>query len=99
MSAPNAWEGLMNRTVWGASLLLATLPLTFTAIAGPSRLARGQTEIVRPLQPLIDMPEGIAIDHHGNVYVSNRRLENDYRVSEILKIAPDNTITVLATLD
>jgi len=50
---------------------------------------RGQAETVVPLRPLIDMPEGIAIDHRGNIYVSNRRLENDSRVCEILRIASD----------
>ena len=60
---------------------------------------RGQAETVVPLRPLIDMPEGIAIDHRGNIYVSNRRLENDSRVCEILRIASDGVVTVVATLD
>ena len=89
----------MSDSLRVAALLLITVPATFDAVAGPSRLPPGQTEIVLPLQPLIDIPEGIAVDHHGNIYVSNRRLENDYRVSEILKLAPDSTVSVLATLD
>jgi sugar lactone lactonase YvrE len=48
---------------------------------------------------LIDIPEGIVIDHRGNIFVSNNRLENELRVPEILEIAADNTTSVFATLD
>jgi sugar lactone lactonase YvrE len=82
-----------------AALLVGTIVVSFGASAGPAHLARGQTEMVLPLRPLVDVVEGIAVDHHGNVYVSNSRLENDHRVSEILKVAPGGTVSVLATLD
>lgn len=62
-------------------------------------LPPGQVKSVLALRPLIDLPEGIAIDHRGHIFVSNRRLENDTRVSEILEIALDRTVTVFATLD
>src|SRR5512145_2747874 len=70
-----------------------------SAVAAPAHLTPGRTETVLALQPLIDLPEGIAVDRRGNIYVSNRRLENDHRVSEILKLAPDGAVTVVATLD
>jgi sugar lactone lactonase YvrE len=62
-------------------------------------LPAGRTESVLALRPLIDLPEGIAIDPRGSIFVANRRLENDTRVSEILEIALDGTVTVFATLD
>ena len=89
----------MNPWLRVAALLLGTIAVSFGASAGPAHLARGQTEIVLPLQPLVDVVEGIAVDHHGNVYVSDSRLENDHRVSEILKLAPCGTVSVLGTLD
>jgi sugar lactone lactonase YvrE len=89
----------MDPSLRVAALLLGTIAVSFGASAGPEHLARGQTEIVLPLQPLVDVVEGIAVDHHGNVYVSDSRLENDHRVSEILKLAPGGTVSLLATLD
>lgn len=89
----------MGRATRIAVLLLAgSMAMEASADAARS-LTPGQVQTVLFLRPLLDMPEGIALDHRGNIYVSNRRLENDARVAEILKIAPDNTTTVLATLD
>jgi len=45
------------------------------------------------------MPEGIAIGRDGKIFLGNRRLEGDRRVSEILAIAPDGQISTLAILD
>jgi len=59
----------------------------------------GQPVSVLTLRPLIDMPEGIAIDNRGHIFVGNRRLENDLRVSEILEIANDGSVTTFVTLD
>jgi sugar lactone lactonase YvrE len=56
-------------------------------------------ETVIDLKPLIDLPEGIAIDQSGTIFISNRRLKGDLRVSEVLQITPDNRISVLVTLD
>jgi sugar lactone lactonase YvrE len=71
-----------------------------TATAGERHtFAPGQVRQVLSLQPLIDMPEGIAVDSRGHIFVSNRRLENGKRVCEILEIARDGTVGVFATLD
>ena len=64
-----------------------------------SQVPAGRVETVMTLRPLIDMPEGIAIDRRGTIFVGNRRLENDTRVSEILEIGRDGATSVFATLD
>jgi sugar lactone lactonase YvrE len=58
----------------------------------------GRVEAVLPLTHLTDLPEGIAVDHQGDIFVGNRRLTGDRRTSEILRIAPDNSVSVFATL-
>lgn len=90
---------------------LAMLTLLLGGIAGSQlttaapteatqgKLAPGQTQQVLALRPLIDMAEGIAIDRRGHIFLSNRRLENDRRVCEILEVSLDGTTTVFATLD
>lgn len=67
--------------------------------SGTTALAPGQVSQVLALRPLIDMAEGIAIDRRGHIFISNRRLENDKRVCEILEIGLDGTVTEFATLD
>ena len=79
-------------------VLLAGSVFAASAFAAPS-IPAGHVATVKDLQPLIDMPEGIAVDHQGNIYVSNRRLEGAGRVGEVLRIARDGTTTVLATLN
>jgi len=83
----------------GMMAIVAGLLAMQASSAPVPKLSAGQTEQVVELRPLIDMPEGIAVDHRGNIFVSNRRLENDSRVCEILKIALDGTVTVVATVD
>ena len=61
--------------------------------------AQGLTRQILTLTPLIDVVEGIAIDQHGHVFVSDSRLENDRRVCDILEWAPDGTSRVFVTLD
>jgi len=68
------------------------------SVVSPRHLAPGRVESVLPLTHLTDLPEGIAVDHQGNVYVGDRRLTGDRRTSEILRISPDNTVSVFATL-
>lgn len=81
-------------------MVIAASLLAMQASSAPvPKLHAGQTESLLELRPLIDMPEGIAIDHRGHIFVGNRRLENRTRVSEILEIALDGTVTVFATLD
>ena len=58
-----------------------------------------QPKSVLALRPLLDMPEGIAVDNRGHIFVGNRRLENGSRVSEILEIASDGSVTTFVTLD
>jgi sugar lactone lactonase YvrE len=69
------------------------------AISAPGGSNTGTVATAKVLRPLIDMPEGIAIDHRGNIFVGNRRLENALRVAEVLQIRPDGTTWVYATLD
>src|SRR5207249_4141860 len=61
-------------------------------------LASGRVESVLPLTRETDLPEGIALDRQGDMFVGNRRLEGDRRVSEILRITPDNSVSVFARL-
>jgi sugar lactone lactonase YvrE len=87
-----------------AALILAlvtclSLPLGSARAADPRHLAPGQVRQILSLRPLIDMSEGIAIDHRGHIFITNARLENDKRVSEILEIELDGTVSVFATLD
>jgi sugar lactone lactonase YvrE len=51
------------------------------------------------LTPVTDMPEGIAIGRDGTIFLGNRRLEGDRRVSEILAIEPGGETSTLAILD
>src|SRR5215207_3853587 len=69
------------------------------AFSAPGRSNIGTVITAKILRPLIDMPEGIAIDHRGNIFVGNRRLEGALRVAEVLQIRPDDTMWVYATLD
>jgi sugar lactone lactonase YvrE len=69
-------------------------------LPAPQSLTPGRVKTVFDLRPLIDMPEGIAIDHSGNILISNRRrLNGDLRICEVLQLTPDNRLSVLATLD
>src|SRR5262245_22223044 len=60
------------------------------------RLAAGQVESVLPLTPVTDLPEGIAVSRQGDIYVGDRRLEGNERISRILRIAPDDIVSVFA---
>jgi sugar lactone lactonase YvrE len=61
-------------------------------------LATGGVETILPMTPLTDMPEGIAVSHRGDIFVGNRRRSGERRFSEILRIAPDNSVSVFARL-
>jgi sugar lactone lactonase YvrE len=79
------------------------IPLSVDALGsdveGAARpLAPGQVETILELAPGIDLLEGIAIDRQGNLFLGNRRLEGDVRVSEILQISFEGVTTVFATL-
>lgn len=102
-SSPVLWA----RAAVVLSLLAACqdydIPLSVDAsgsvVEGSARpLAPGQVETVLELTPGIDLLEGIAIDRRGNLFLGNRRLEGDVRVSEILKISPEGVTTVFVTL-
>jgi sugar lactone lactonase YvrE len=83
----------------GIMVIAASLLAMQVSSAPVPKLPAGQTEKVLELRPLIDMPEGIAIDRRGHIFVGNRRLENDARVSEIQEIAPDGAVRIFATFD
>jgi sugar lactone lactonase YvrE len=90
--------GIMRvKTIIAVSILLLSSVEVLSAPDGQP-LPGGRAETVLALRPLIDLPEGIAIDPRGHIFVSNRRLENDARVPEILEVALDGTVTVFATL-
>jgi hypothetical protein len=57
----------------------------------------GEVEVVLSL-PENNWPEGITIDLQGNIYVGNRRLDGQVRVPEIMKIIPDGTVSLFASL-
>jgi sugar lactone lactonase YvrE len=82
----------------GIALIAANL-LAMQALCAADPRSLGQTETVLELRPLIDISEGIAIDHRGHIFISNARLENDKRVCEILERAPDGTVSTFATLE
>jgi sugar lactone lactonase YvrE len=91
----------MNTKLTALMLVLfsfLTLSAASLAAPGPHSLAPGKVRQILSLRPLIDVVEGIAIDHHGHIFVSNSRLENDRRVCEILERAPDGTTNVFVTL-
>ena len=44
------------------------------------------------------MPEGIAVNDQGDIFVGNRRLVGEQRIGEVLRITPDNRVSVFATL-
>jgi sugar lactone lactonase YvrE len=67
-------------------------------LAQPRQLFPGEVEIIMHL-PEGDKPEGVALDPHGNIYVGNRRQEGNIRFPEILKITPEGSVSVLATLE
>lgn len=81
--------------------LVATLglPIPSAQASAPPSLAPGKVRQILSLRPLIDVAEGIAIDHRGHIFVSNSRLENDKRVCEILERSPGGKVSVFATLD
>lgn len=78
----------------GALALVSPVPVALAS----RHLASGRVESVLPLTHETDLPEGIAVDHQGNIFVGNRRLEGDRRISEILRIDPDNSVSVFASL-
>jgi len=83
----------------GIMIIAASLLAMQVSSAPVPKLRAGQTEKVLELRPLIDISEGIAIDHRGHIFISNTRLESDKRVAEILEMALDGTVSVFATLD
>jgi sugar lactone lactonase YvrE len=94
-------SGALIATALGCSPESAVAPSGGT-MAGdlPSlrQLQPGSVEHLLRLTPRIDLAEGIAVDARGTVYVSNRRLAGEQRISEILAIAPDGRRSVFAVL-
>ena len=67
--------------------------------AGLHSTPLGTVVPILDLRPVIDMPEGIAIGRDGTIFLGNRRLEGDERVSEIIAIARGGSVSTIATLD
>ena len=67
------------------------------ALASP-HLRPGRVESVLPLTTLTDMPEGIAVNAQGDIFLGNRRLDGDHRVGEIVRITPDHRVSVFAII-
>jgi hypothetical protein len=78
----------------GAAALVSPEPIALAS----RHLASGRVESVMPLTRETDLPEGIALNRQGDIFVGNRRLNGDQRVSEILRITPDNSVSVFARL-
>lgn len=70
--------------------------------AAPALAARhlgsGRVETILPLTLDTDMPEGIAVNAQGDIFLGNRRLDGDHRVGEIIRITPDHHVSVFATI-
>lgn len=71
------------------------LPELDLGMASSKEVNPGEVKTILEL-PEGDSPEGIALDRRGNIYVSNRRLEGETRVPEILRISPNGSVSVLA---
>jgi sugar lactone lactonase YvrE len=61
-------------------------------------LGSGRSETILPLTGLTDMPEGIAVNDQGEIFLGNRRLDGEQRIGEVLRITPDHRVSVFATL-
>jgi sugar lactone lactonase YvrE len=68
------------------------------AALASKHLAGGRVETILPLTTLTDMPEGIAVNNQGDIFLGNRRLDGDQRVGEILRITPDHQVSLFATI-
>src|SRR3954468_17049190 len=67
-------------------------------VLASKHLGPGRVETVLPLTGLTDMPEGIAVDAQGDIFLGNRRLDGDERVGEVLRITPEGRVSVFASL-
>jgi sugar lactone lactonase YvrE len=85
------------RLIGGLALLCMAVLLPFQSQTDAARPETGRSEIVLSLAPG-NHPEGIAVDATGYVFVGNRLNTAEERVNEILRIAPDGTTVVFATL-
>jgi len=65
---------------------------------GGSHLAAGQVETILGL-PAGSSPEGVALDRRGNIFVGQRPSPDGAATSEILRVAPDGSVSVFATLN
>lgn len=66
----------------------------------PGELGPGEVELVADFAPG-NQPEGIALDHRGNIYVSNTRvtgLNPLTRVAQMLRIASGGVVSKIATI-
>ena len=80
--------------VLAAAVMFSTQP---GANAQNRRLAPGQAETTLLLEEG-NRPEGIAVSHDGQLFVGNRQFGETTVTNEILKVAPNGTYQVLATL-
>jgi len=63
-----------------------------------THLGPGRVNTILRLTTLADMPEGIAVNAQGDIFLGNRRLDGDQRVGEIIRITPDHRVSVFATI-
>lgn len=80
-----------------AALVVAAVSLTGVGISISAAPSEHMATIVA--LPLDDRPEGIAFDSAGRLFVSNRRLENGAKISEILEVSRSGAVSVFATLE
>lgn len=84
-------------TLAGSVLLCVVFGLPIGRQTGTASAATYDVSTVLAL-PAGSRPEGIAIHPTGLVFVGNRQVGGPVTTNEILRISPDGTTTVFATL-
>jgi hypothetical protein len=90
----------VNRTLWtltGSVLLCVAFALPIGRQARTASAATGDVSTVLAL-PAGNRPEGIAVHPAGSVFVGNRGVGGPVTTNEILRISPDGTTRIFATL-
>jgi sugar lactone lactonase YvrE len=83
---------------WARRLVLLSVAGVFT-IADPVKTQRvtGSSDLVVSLPPA-NRPEGIALSRDGQLFVGNRVVGGATVINEILRVEPDGSMAVFATL-
>lgn len=82
---------------WVPALLCSTTFLLFLNSTAVAQLASGRSEVVLALVSG-NHPEGIAVHQTGEVFIGNQQVGETATANQILKVLPDGTAVVFATL-